>query len=197
MAALAFLLFVMSSFILQAQTSPTDIHVHLYGISVNGRLQSSKKTKTGSDYGDYWLNRCSLRKPGPMIQINVPGCGDVELKCLYNGCLRILKVLYSCEEKSQSNPDQLSKVKAICEKEESCVISASRKMFGNTECPNSSDSDMKMWITYSCDEGEDKTRINKKRCSPKGLEYSEYYSFGPERCDAGNCGCDCCPCQYN
>merc|ERR1719369_733634 len=173
MAALAFLLFVMSSFILQAQTSPTDIHVHLYGISVNGRLQSSKKTKTGSDYGDYWLNRCSLRKPGPMTPINVPGCGDAELKCLNYGCLRILKVLYSCEEKSQSNPDQLSKVKAICEKEESCVISASRKMFGNTECPNSSDSDMKMWITYSCDEGEDKTRINKKRCSPKGFESSD------------------------
>merc|ERR1719309_1875668 len=169
MAALAFLLFVMSSFILQAQTSPTDIHVHLYGISFNGRLQSSKKIKTGSDYEEPgWLNRCSLRKPGPMTQINVPGCGDVELKCLNYGCLRILKVLYSCEEKSQSNPDQLSKVKGICEKEETCTISASRKMFGNTECPNSPDSDMKMWITYSCDQGDDKTRINKKRCSPKG-----------------------------
>merc|ERR1719369_1113892 len=41
MAALAFLLFVISSFILQAQTSPTNIHVHLYGISFDGRSGNS------------------------------------------------------------------------------------------------------------------------------------------------------------
>merc|ERR1719153_813399 len=95
--------------------------------------QNIKKNpaKTGRDYQEPdWPNKCSLRKKGPMNQTDVPGCGArIELHC-EGGCLRILKVLYSCKMKVQSVPAQLSKVKRRCENKESCSVSASRKMFG-------------------------------------------------------------------
>ena len=134
------------------------------------RKNTENLATIGFDYEEpAWPNICSLKKEGPMNQTDVPGCGArIELKCV-GGCLRILKVLYSCEEKNQSIPEQLAKVKARCEKKESCSVSASRTMFGKSECPNTPDDDMTMWITYSCDGGKDKTKLTGKRaCLKKG-----------------------------
>ena len=127
-------------------------------------LKDSKKTKniakTGMDYQEPdWQNKCSLSKEGPMNQTDVPGCGArIELNC-EGGCLRILKVLYSCKMKDQSIPGQLSKVKKRCENKETCSVTPSRKMFGNKECPSTPENDMVMWMTYRCDVGKDRTRL--------------------------------------
>ena len=118
-----------------------------------------------NDYN--WKNPCSLKaaRPGPMIQKDVLGCGGrVEMKCT-GGCLRILKVLYSCSERNETILEQLRKVQDRCENKESCTVSASRGMFGNTECPDLPDGKMKMWIVYRCDGGEATARITgARRC---------------------------------
>ena len=93
-----------------------------------------------------------------MKQKDVVGCGGgIDLKCT-GGCLQIYKVLYSCQEK-EANKEQMKKVKAVCEKKESCTVQASRTLFGNEECPDSEDSKMNMWITYGCNDGKDETKV--------------------------------------
>ena len=45
------------------------------------------------------------------------------------------------------------------------MVAASRRMFGNTECPGSPDANMKMWITYRCDGGQGSSRLTGvRRC---------------------------------
>jgi len=121
------------------------------------RMKHNKNVKTGSDY---WLNRCSLPTPGEMLQVDVLGCGGaVDLKCT-GGCLRIHKILYACKMRDEPNQEQMKKVKALCDDKESCTVEASRKLFGNDECPEAPDSEMKLWITYSCDnEGKNSTKL--------------------------------------
>ena len=120
--------------------------------------RNNKKTKNPAkmemDYQEPdWPNKCSLRKKGPTNQTDVPGCGArIELNC-DGGCLRIIKVLYSCKMQDQSIPAQLSKVKGKCEGKESCSITPSRDLFGYSQCPDSPDDDMVMWISYRCDGG--------------------------------------------
>ena len=98
-----------------------------------------------------------------MRQYDVPGCGGrIDMRCT-GGCLKILKLLYSCKEKRNSNIAQLSAVRARCENKEKCMVSASRIMFGRTECPASPDKDMVMWIVYRCDGGHDLTRLTGKK----------------------------------
>jgi len=120
-------------------------------------MKHNKNVKTGSDY---WLNRCSLPTPGEMLQEDVVGCGGgIELKCT-GGCLRIHKILYACKMVDEPNQEQMKKVKALCDDKESCTVQASRTFFGNTECPDAPDSEMKLWITYSCDnEGRNSTKL--------------------------------------
>ena len=133
--------------------------------------------ESDNDYSLKWQNPCSLKEanPGPMIQKDVLGCGGrVEMKCT-GGCLRILKVLYSCSERNETIAEQLRKVKDRCENKETCTVSASRGMFGNTECPDFPDGKMKMWIVYRCDGGEATARITgARRCqTPKTGELYE------------------------
>ena len=54
-------------------------------------------------------NKCG--KEGEMIQKDVPGCGGKLRMACKGGCLKILKLLYSCKEKKNSNADQLKRVK--------------------------------------------------------------------------------------
>ena len=102
-----------------------------------------------------------------MVAKDVLGCGGrIEMKCK-GGCLRIIKLLYSCERKDESLVEQLAKVQVRCEKKESCMVAASRRMFGNTECPGSPDAKMKMWITYRCDGGQGSSRLTGVRRCPR------------------------------
>jgi len=131
-----------------------------------------KPKRNGSDYQNEpdWINKCSLKsgkdytgrcdslKEGPMVQEDVLGGGRIEMRCR-GGCLKILKLLYSCKESDVSNPDQLCRVQERCEDKDSCDVSATRTMFGSTECPASPDKDMKMWVVYQCNGGEDDTRL--------------------------------------
>ena len=94
-----------------------------------------------------------------MKQRDVVGCGGmIDMRCT-GGCLKIHKILYSCKEKETSNREQLMKVQSLCDKKEHCTVKASRKVFGNTECPDAPDDQMKMWIVYSCDGGKDGTYL--------------------------------------
>ena len=102
-----------------------------------------------------------------MIQKDVGFPGGIELKCK-GGCLKIHKTLYSCKMRDQSSPEQLKMVSSLCDEKEKCAVQARREMFGNYECPGAPDSDMKLWITYSCDGGQDGTRlIEKSRTTTK------------------------------
>ena len=48
---------------------------------------------------DYWLNTCSLKDPGKMKNLEIPGCGElVHLDC-YGGCLNIQKVINHFQSK--------------------------------------------------------------------------------------------------
>ena len=120
------------------------------------------------------------------------------MKCT-GGCLKILKVLYSCEEKDNSIAEQVEKVKARCENKESCMVSASRRMFGGTECPGSPDEDMLMWITYRCDGGQDRTKLTgRKRCPITPKVQGNCPGGGGGRCVGGcgpNCRCECGSCN--
>ena len=109
---------------------------------------------------------CNNLEEGPMIQKDVLGCGGrLDLKCT-GGCLKILKVLYSCEMKEQAIKEQMDRVKAICENKENCVVTASRDMFGTKECPDSGDEHMFLWVTYQCDGGVDSTLVTgPRKCS--------------------------------
>ena len=104
-----------------------------------------------------------------MVQKDVVGCGGgIEMKCP-GGCLRIHKTLYACKMRAESSAEQLEKVSALCGGKEECAVNATRDMFGNKECPGSPDSDMNLWITYSCDGGHDETRITgPKQCINEG-----------------------------
>ena len=69
-----------------------------------GENKSNKKMNHNLEYGfDYqnepaWINPCSLRKEGDMVQYDIVGCGGgIDMKCR-GGCLKIHKVLYSCKE---------------------------------------------------------------------------------------------------
>ena len=104
-----------------------------------------------------------------MEQKDAVGCGGgIEMRCP-GGCLKIHKTLYSCKMRDQSSPEQLKKVSSLCDTKEKCTVQASREMFGNHECPGTPDSDMKLWINYSCDGGQDGTRITgPKKCKKEG-----------------------------
>ena len=115
-----------------------------------------------------------------MLQQDAVGCGGgIEMKCP-GGCLKIHKTLYSCKIRNQSSPDQLKKVSDLCDTKEKCAVQASREMFGDHECPGTPDSDMKLWITYSCDGGQDGTRrTGPKKCKKEGEEGKEGKDFFP------------------
>ena len=99
------------------------------------------------------IEKCEGQE-GALVEKDVLGCGGrIELKCK-GGCLTILEVLYSCNTRGESNVEQLTKVQARCEKKESCMVPASRRMFGDGECPDSPDDGMTMRILYRCDGGE-------------------------------------------
>jgi len=129
--------------------------------------KQDKLRNTEMDYNEpAWPNPCSLRKRGEMKNADVLGCGGgIDLKCT-GGCLEIYKTLYSCKEEAVSNQKQLNKVKSLCERKDSCRLEASRDFFGNTECPGAPDRDMALWVSYSCNEGEDETKLTgPKRCA--------------------------------
>ena len=143
-----------------------------------GENKSNKRMNHNLKYGfDYqnepdWISNCSFKKRGEMVQQEIVGCGGgLDLKCT-GGCLKIHKILYSCKEQKVSNAEQLQKVKSLCDKEEECSVQASRETFGNKECPDSPDSKMLMWIIYSCDGGEDRTKITGPKTCPTGIEKS-------------------------
>jgi len=127
---------------------------------------SGTETEVGNIIdGGHSSRICGDSVEGPMIQKDVSGCGGkILLKCT-GGCIRILKVLYSCEEKPEAIPSQVELVQTMCENKESCEVAASRDVFGSEECPDSADKDMSLWLTYRCDGGTDGTTdTGTKRC---------------------------------
>ena len=47
----------------------------------------------------------------------------------------------------------------MCDTKESCIVDASRDMFGHSECSDKVDSDMKLWIMYRCDGGQESNQV--------------------------------------
>jgi len=113
--------------------------------------------------------QCSLYDPGDMKQKDVVGCGGaISMRCS-SGCLNIHKILYSCKERDGSHDEQLETAKNLCNEKGECTIEASRGVFGDKECPGSSDNEMKMWVVYSCDGGEDSTFITGPDTCPEDI----------------------------
>merc|ERR1719369_2461019 len=112
----------------------------------------------------------NLKKRGEMKQHAIVGCGGgIKMECT-GGCLKIHQTLYNCEERphevrGQSFPSQLKMVSSLCNYKEKCMVQASRKMFGYNVCLGYPDSDMGLWISYSCDGGQDGSRLTgARRC---------------------------------
>ena len=100
-----------------------------------------------------------------------PGVDEGYTCGVMGGCLRILKVIYSCEDQSPENPAQLKTVQDRCEENEKCMVSASRQTFGDEVCPEAEDHKMSLWIVYRCDGGEDNTRkTGVNECEKSGKE---------------------------
>ena len=55
-------------------------------------------------------------------------------------------------------------VRYYCQGKRKCRIKVSRKFFGDSECPGTDDSSMKLWLVYSCHGGTDKTTTNSPNC---------------------------------
>ena len=93
---------------------------------------------------------CGDGKTGQMVKKDLKG-GN-KLKITWNdGCIKMMKVLYSCKMGESSNVSQLSIVKGLCEDKEKCEVSATRDMFGSTECPGKREEEMNLWTVYRCD----------------------------------------------
>ena len=129
------------------------------------------------------LDKCKLKKRGEIKQLAAVGCGGgIKMECT-GGCLKIHQTLYNCEERphevrGQSFPYQLKMVSSLCNYKEKCTVQATREMFGNDECSGAPDSDMALWISYSCDGGQDHTRITgPKRCKKEGEEGKGFYKL--------------------
>ena len=65
----------------------------------------------------------------------------------------VFKVLYGCEP-GFSNQVHLKLVRKDCEGKTACKVDASRKYFGNSECPGTDEKKMWLWLGFSC-EGEE------------------------------------------
>ena len=81
---------------------------------------------------------------------------NITLKILSNYQF-LLKVLYSCSMRDESNKEQLKLVKKTCQGYEACQLDATRQYFGNDECPGTEDEKMALWLEYSCVGGTDRT----------------------------------------
>merc|ERR1712215_217491 len=131
------------------------------------------KTTKGYGKDDGPGYKCKLKKRGEMKQHAIVGCGGgIKMECT-GGCLKIHQTLYNREENPdemgyQSFPYQRKMVESLCNNKEKCTVQASREMFGYNECPEYPDSDMALFITYSCDGGQDGTRLTgPKRCKKR------------------------------
>ena len=126
--------------------------------------------------------KCEGQEEGALVEKDVPGCGGrMELKC-EGGCLRIHNVLYQCNKRNGNpNVEQLKKVQARCEKKKSCAVSASRRMFLNTECVDSPDAYMK--IIYRCDGGKERSRLTgRKTCRTTAVTTENPQTPSPPTC---------------
>ena len=82
------------------------------------------------------------------------------MKCP-GGCIDISHVQYTCTDRSI--PDQLVCVQEICQGKSSCVVSANRIMFGESEWPDAAANQMKMKVKYKCNEGgQDNTKVQQR-----------------------------------
>ena len=81
--------------------------------------------------------------------------------------MKIHQILYSCKGTNPWNPEQLKKARKLCDEKEECTVEATRKMFGNQECPDSPEKEMNLKLQYSCEGGKDRTRVMKGIYDPK------------------------------
>ena len=77
-------------------------------------------------------------------------------------------MLYSCEL-GDTNQEQFELVKTDCQGKEACQIAVSREHFGDSGCPGLDDSEMHLWLVYSCEGGgTDRTKSNEPKCMRTG-----------------------------
>lgn len=86
------------------------------------------------------------------------------LNNLFNVYHSFVQVLYSCKA-GDTNEKQFELVKKDCQKKKACQIDVSREFFGNSECPGTDDSQMSLWLVYSCDGGgTDRSKSSSPKC---------------------------------
>ena len=88
--------------------------------------------------------------------------------CVFQGA--VFKVLYGCKP-GFSNQVHLKLARKDCEGKTACKVDASRKYFGNSECPGTDEKNMWLWVGSSCEattEGEGKVaKLNARGYSGK------------------------------
>ena len=138
----------------------------------NLMVKTENKESLGAYGNDYQLQAPQEKKcqpQGQMKQMTVIGCGGrLELKCT-NGCIQLHKVLYSCVERNDSNANQEDVANKKCKGNESCKLTANRNTFGSKECPDIHESEMSLWVSYTCDGSQviDESRLSGRRRCPR------------------------------
>ena len=129
-------------------------HSNFYPQNIEFVKKTNKISKELNLFGKCWPN-----KGWKLKRMNIVGSGGgINMRCL-GGCLKIHQILYSCEETKPWNPEQLKKAQKLCDEKEECTVMATRKMFGNQECPDSPEKEMNLKLQYSCEGGKDRTRF--------------------------------------
>jgi hypothetical protein len=101
--------------------------------------------------------KCGDGKTGQMVQKDLIGGNKLTIIC-EGGCIKIMKVFYSCKIEKSSKESQLRIVKGLCEDKDKCEVSATREMFGHDEFPDKKlEEELNLWVVYRCDGGEDIT----------------------------------------
>ena len=93
----------------------------------------------------------------------------------------VFKVLFGCGPANQKivNQDQFKLVKKDCQGKTACKVDASRKYFGNSECPGTDEKKMRLWVGSSC-EGKVAATNTRGHNDKVARLYSRGYSGKPE-----------------
>ena len=117
-----------------------------YLVDASNEEKDKKKFLSGSDYSSSF-DGFQVKKRTAL------GCGGaVNLRCI-GGALRVKEAIYSCNMKPKFILTHFAKVEHLCNGQERCLVPASRSMFGESECPSVPDAEMKLQISYECQNG--------------------------------------------
>jgi len=115
-----------------------------------GSVNDDDKAEVCKDLRDYTRQNGVVRGVGLKRKEEIFGCGgEIDIDCK-GACIRFFHVRYSCKDGAQNFAHEKT-VKDLCKGKSRCKIVASRNAFDdNYSCPGKHESQMKLFLTFSC-----------------------------------------------